>query len=49
MEVITVDNLMDYEGIADTAVSADLHDWDWVRSTLETQDADECMPSSIEG
>lgn len=47
METITVDNLFDYEGIADTAVAAEEHDWDWVRETLETQDSAANKPEMV--
>ena len=47
MELITIDNLMDYEGIADTAVAADEHDWEWVRENLETQDEVACKPDMV--
>lgn len=36
-----------YEGIADTAVAAEEHDWDWVRETLETQDSAANKPEMV--
>ncbi|MCI8398009.1 MAG: ABC transporter substrate-binding protein [Oscillibacter sp.] len=48
MELITVENLGEYAGkFDDTWVIATEHDWEWVRSELETQDSDANIPDLV--
>lgn len=47
-EVVTTDNLMNYEGIEDTGVACTAYDWDWVRENIYTQNSDDCIPDIVE-
>lgn len=47
MDLITQEDLFKYEGIADTEVATTVHDLDWVRETLETQDAEKNKPDMV--
>lgn len=47
-EIITVDNLLSYQGIDDTGIASTPYDWDWVRNVIESQNSDDAKPSIIE-
>ena len=47
-EVITVDNLMDYEGLDDTGIASTAYNWDWVREVIESQNSDDAKPAMVE-
>ena len=47
MDLITQDTLFNFEGIADTEVATTVHDLQWVRDELETQDSDANKPEMV--
>lgn len=47
MDLITQDDLFDFEGIDDSEVATSEYDLSWVRSELETQDEAECKPEMV--
>ncbi|MCI9212447.1 MAG: ABC transporter substrate-binding protein [Ruminococcus sp.] len=47
MDLITQDTLFDWEGISDSEVATTVHDLEWVRSELETQDEKENKPEMV--
>lgn len=47
MDLITQDTLFNFEGIADTEVATTVHDLEWVRSELETQDSEANKPEMV--
>lgn len=47
MDLITQDDLFEFEGIDDSEVATSEYDLSWVRSELETQDEAECKPEMV--
>ena len=47
MDLITQEDLFDFEGIDDSEVATSTYDLSWVRSELETQDEEACRPEMV--
>jgi hypothetical protein len=47
MDLITQENLFDFEGIPDTEVATSTYDLKWVRETLATQDENANKPAML--
>ena len=47
MDLITQDDLKNFEGIDDSEVATSEYNLGWVRSDLESQDANECKPEMV--